>query len=184
MGQHPSHTAVICGDMTVSYGALQAQVRSLASRICEVTKGRAVRVALCAERTPLGLVGILGILRAGAAYVPLDPHAPEPRQRQILEDADVALLVIQRHLRSHFVFDGRRVIELESVEAQDTQPAAALKLPKKIRRSRLRHLYLGIHRPAQRRGGDPSRPFVFACRPSSLLRGARYGVPADFSMGV
>ena len=129
MGRHASNTAVICGDVTLSYGALQTQVNRLASRICEVTKGRPVRVALCAERTPLGLVGILGILKAGAAYVPLDPHAPEPRQRQILEDADLALLVIQRHLRSHIVFDRSRVIELESVVAEDTQPAASPKLP-------------------------------------------------------
>ncbi len=129
MGQYPDNTAVICGDVTLSYAALQAQVNGLARRICEVTKGRAVRVALCAERTPLGLIGILGILRAGAAYVPLDPHAPEPRQRQILEDADVALLVTQRHLRSHFVFDGSRVVELESVKPEDTQPTDSRKFP-------------------------------------------------------
>ncbi|MEK6631699.1 MAG: amino acid adenylation domain-containing protein, partial [Nitrospirota bacterium] len=80
----------------------------------EVTGGRNVRVGLCVDRSISSLIGILGILKAGAAYVPLDASAPEQRQRLILEDAGVALLVTQRHLRATLPYGGGPVIELES----------------------------------------------------------------------
>ena len=112
--QSPEKTAVVCGEDTLSYRELALRVDQLARAVHEVTGGRNVRVGLCVDRSISSLIGILGILKAGAAYVPLDASAPEQRQRLILEDAGVALLVTQRHLRATLPYGGGPVIELES----------------------------------------------------------------------
>ena len=112
--QAPERTAVVCGEDTLSYRELVVRVEQLARAVYEVTGGRNVRVGLCVDRSISSLIGILGILKAGAAYVPLDASAPEQRQRLILDDAGVALLVTQRHLRATLPYGGGQVIELES----------------------------------------------------------------------
>lgn len=123
------HTAVVCGEAHLTYGSLQTQARRLAHRICKVTQGRNVLVALCAERSTQSLVGLLGILKAGAAYLPLDPNAPEQRQRLILEDAGASVLVVQRHLRSQLPFVNERVIELEDAGEAGGDPVDSASLP-------------------------------------------------------
>ena len=60
--------------------------------------GPGTRVALCVDRSCDMLVGLLGILKTGAAYVPLDPSYPPDRIRFMLEDADPVVLVTQRKL--------------------------------------------------------------------------------------
>ncbi len=112
--QSPENTAVVCGEDRLSYRELVVRVDRLARAVYEVTGGRSVRVGLCVDRSVSCLIGILGILKAGAAYVPLDASAPEQRQRLILEDAGVALLVTQRHLRATLPYGDGLVIELES----------------------------------------------------------------------
>jgi amino acid adenylation domain-containing protein len=123
------HKAVVCGETHLTYGSLQTQAERLAHRICKLTQGRNVLVGLCAERSTQSLVGLLGILKAGAAYLPLDPNAPEHRQRLILEDAGASVLVVQRHLRSRLPFVNERVIELEDAGEAGGDPVAPASLP-------------------------------------------------------
>jgi len=122
--------AVACGETRWSYGVLQRHAAVLARRILQKTNGENVRVGLCVERSVQSLAGLLGILKAGAAYVPLDPNAPEQRQRLILDDAGVSLLVTQRHLRSQLPFEGERIIVLEDIaEAGGKSAPAAIDFP-------------------------------------------------------
>ncbi|HKR78758.1 MAG TPA: amino acid adenylation domain-containing protein [Nitrospira sp.] len=123
------HKAVVCGESHLTYRSLHTEAVRLAQRICKLTQGRNVRVALCAERSTQSLVGLLGILKAGAAYVPLDPNAPEHRQRLILEDAGASVLVVQRHLRSQLPFANERVIELEDAGEAGEDLVAPASLP-------------------------------------------------------
>src|SRR5262249_6387425 len=123
------HKAVVCGDAYLTYGSLQTQAERLAHRICKLTQGRNVLVALCVERSTQSLVGLLGILKAGAAYLPLDPNAPEQRQRLILKDAGASVLVAQRHLRSQLPFVNERVIELEDAGEVSGDPVDPASLP-------------------------------------------------------
>ncbi len=122
-------TAVVCGEAWSTYSDVQTQATVLAQQICKVTNGNNVRVGLCVERSVHCLSGILGILKAGAAYVPLDPSAPEQRQRLLLKDADVSLVVTQRHLRSQLPFADDRIIELEAVEEAAKKPISEASLP-------------------------------------------------------
>ena len=116
--QAPERTAVVCGEDRLPYRELVVRVDRLARAVYNATGGRNVRVGLCVDRSISCLIGILGILKAGAAYVPLDASAPEQRQRLILEDAGVVLLVTQRHLRATLPYGRGPVIELESLTGE------------------------------------------------------------------
>ncbi|WDM77360.1 amino acid adenylation domain-containing protein [Xanthomonas cucurbitae] len=89
----PDAVAVEFGSTRLSYRQLNLQANQLAHRLLALGVRPDDRVALCGERSGTLLVGMLGILKAGAAYVPLDPAAPPERLRFMLEDsAPVAVL--------------------------------------------------------------------------------------------
>ena len=121
--------AVQFGETQITYGDLMADAERLARRICERTQGHPARVGLCVERSAQSLVGIMGILKSGCAYVPLDPDAPDHRQRFIVEDADLTLLVTQRHLRSQLPATRCEVFELESLQDSLAKDSGAPELP-------------------------------------------------------
>ncbi|RMP52651.1 Amino acid adenylation, partial [Pseudomonas syringae pv. atrofaciens] len=62
---------------TFTYAQLNARANQLAHHLIGLGIGPDDRVAICVERSPEMVVGLLGILKAGAAYVPLDPAYPE-----------------------------------------------------------------------------------------------------------
>lgn len=125
----PDHSAVVCGEGRLSYRELDAQSTVLAQAICEVTRGNPVRVGLCVERSVSSLVALFGILKAGAAYVPVDPGAPEQRQRLVLQDADISLIVTQRHLRTQLPFADDKIIELEGLQQLGSSRRSTAPLP-------------------------------------------------------
>jgi amino acid adenylation domain-containing protein len=90
----PDAVAVMFGDQQLSYAELNGQANQVAHHLLALGIDPDDRVAICVERGLAMLVGLLGILKAGAAYVPLDPAYPNDRLAYMLEDsAPVALLV-------------------------------------------------------------------------------------------
>ncbi|HVS01107.1 MAG TPA: amino acid adenylation domain-containing protein, partial [Thermoanaerobaculia bacterium] len=86
----PDAVAVTFGDESLCYGELDRRANRLAHRLLEAGVKPGSRVCLSVERG-FGLVeGILGILKAGCAYVPLDPSYPQERLAWIQEDAGAA----------------------------------------------------------------------------------------------
>jgi non-ribosomal peptide synthetase component F len=75
------------GGRRFSYRELDAQATRLARRLRALGVGPDARVAICCERSPELVVGVLGILKAGAAYVPLDAAHPAQRLAGMLEDS-------------------------------------------------------------------------------------------------
>ncbi|HEY0735324.1 MAG TPA: amino acid adenylation domain-containing protein [Herpetosiphonaceae bacterium] len=94
----PDAIALIAGQEQLSYAALNAQANQLAHHLRALGAGPGVRIGLCVDRSPELAVGLLGIWKAGAAYVPLDPEYPRDRLEWMLSDADVALLVTKQVL--------------------------------------------------------------------------------------
>ena len=92
---HPELTALTWHAGTLSYGALNARANRIAHRIMALGVRPDDRVALCAERTPDMVAALLGILKAGAAYVPLDPAYPTERLAYMLADCAPAALLCQ-----------------------------------------------------------------------------------------
>jgi amino acid adenylation domain-containing protein len=83
----PEAVAVVHGDRSLTYGALDRWSGRIAARLTGMGVGPGAIVALCRERSPELIAGLLGVLRAGAAYLPVDPSHPEERRRAMLEDA-------------------------------------------------------------------------------------------------
>ncbi len=89
----PDATAVECGDTRLSYAALAVRAGEIAARVLAAGMDPAVPVALCLERSVDMLAAVLGVLRAGGHYLPLDPHHPPARRASLLQDSGAALLV-------------------------------------------------------------------------------------------
>jgi len=95
----PDAIAVVFGDRELSYHELNARANRLARRLIERGVGSGSVVALCVERSPEMVVGVLGILKTGAAYLPLDPAYPAQRLAFMLADSGAAVLLTQHALR-------------------------------------------------------------------------------------
>jgi amino acid adenylation domain-containing protein len=95
----PNTPAAVFGDATLSYGELDARANQLARYLQLHGAGRGSRVGVCLERSCELLVALLGIFKAGAAFVPLDPAFPKERMAYIIEDAQISLLLTHERLR-------------------------------------------------------------------------------------
>ncbi|QSV63518.1 MAG: amino acid adenylation domain-containing protein [Dolichospermum sp. DL01] len=94
----PDHVAVVFEDEQLTYRELNARANQLAHYLQKLGVGPEVLVGICVERSLEMVVGLLGILKAGGAYVPLDPEYPKERLAFMLEDTQVSVLLLQKHL--------------------------------------------------------------------------------------
>src|SRR5262249_38908616 len=95
----PDAAAVISEDAWLSYGALNRRANQLAHDLRELGAGPETRVGICLNRS-IGMVeASLGVLKAGAAYVPLDPAYPPDRLMYMLEDARLIALISEQDVR-------------------------------------------------------------------------------------
>ena len=109
----PHQTAVVAGNSSLSYGELE----SLASQVAGRLLGRGVQpgtpVGLYMDRSTTMIVGILGILKAGCAYVPLDPAYPAARLEFILDDIKTPIVVTQPHLAARLGLPEDRILSVD-----------------------------------------------------------------------
>ncbi|HVF92666.1 MAG TPA: MupA/Atu3671 family FMN-dependent luciferase-like monooxygenase [Blastocatellia bacterium] len=110
----PDQAAVVFEGRQLSYRELNRRANHLAHYLRGLGAGPEVVVGICMERSPEMIVGLLGILKAGAAYLPLDPHYPKARLGFMLEDAGVPLIVTQERLAPDLSVVGARIICLDS----------------------------------------------------------------------
>jgi amino acid adenylation domain-containing protein len=94
----PDAVAVTYEERGMTYQELNARANQLAHCLRERGVGPDVLVGLCVERSVEMMVGLLGILKAGGGYVPLDPEFPRERLAFMLEDSAAPVLVTQQHL--------------------------------------------------------------------------------------
>ncbi|HEV8195229.1 MAG TPA: amino acid adenylation domain-containing protein [Gemmatimonadales bacterium] len=121
----PEAEAIRFADTTLTYAQLHGRANQLAHRLRRLGVGPGVLTGICAERSLELIVGLLAVLKAGGAYVPLDPEYPADRLGFMLEDADVPVLLTQRHLRSLLPASGAAVLDLEP-DAFDAEPTSRL----------------------------------------------------------
>jgi amino acid adenylation domain-containing protein len=110
----PDATAVVCEEQRLSYRELNSRANRLAHYLRNRGAGPDVLVGICVERSPEMLVGILGILKAGAAYVPLDHSYPEDRLAVMLEDAKAPLVLTQSPLLENLLRRTSQAIYLDT----------------------------------------------------------------------
>jgi len=95
----PDATALIFGDQTLSYQQLNGRANQLAHYLSDMGVGRGTLVGVSMQRSADMIVGLLAILKASAAYVPIDPTYPEDRKKFISEDAQVKFILTHSSLR-------------------------------------------------------------------------------------
>ncbi|MBW5486593.1 non-ribosomal peptide synthetase [Streptomyces bambusae] len=117
----PQALALDGPDGPVTYAELDARSDAVAAELRRRGIGREDLVGLVVDRTPAGVGALWGILKAGAAYVPLDPDHPAPRTKEILHDAGVRLCLTQHHLLNRL--DGAVPCPLLAVEDLPSAPA-------------------------------------------------------------
>src|SRR5262249_17349929 len=112
--KNPESTAVVCEGTSLSYGELNRRANQLAHYLRGLGLKPNSRIAICMERSLEIIEGLLGVLKAGCAYLPLDPEYPLERLRFMLKDSGSTVLLAQRHLRGLFTqaSDSLRVIDL------------------------------------------------------------------------
>jgi amino acid adenylation domain-containing protein len=93
VAEDPDRVAIICGELGQTYGTLNAQANLLSKRLRELGVRTDTFVAIYLDRSPEMLTAILGVLKAGGAYLPIDSKYPAARVFEMLEDArPVAIL--------------------------------------------------------------------------------------------
>ncbi|WHZ11420.1 MAG: polyketide synthase module [Burkholderiaceae bacterium] len=122
----PQRAALRSAGMSVSYAQLNARAQRIACALRARGVGAGDRVGLCVERGTDMVAAMLGILRAGAAYVPLDPSYPRERLCYMADDAGLALLVSTVELSRPFTLARDRQLLLDADAASiDAAPESA-----------------------------------------------------------
>jgi amino acid adenylation domain-containing protein len=109
----PSAIAVICGERSVTYEELNRRANQVAHYLRAHGVGRDGVVAICFDRTIEMVVGVLGVLKAGAAYLPIDPRYPRERRAYMLEDAAPRIVLTETSLRADVPATSASIVMLD-----------------------------------------------------------------------
>jgi amino acid adenylation domain-containing protein len=130
----PHRPAVIAGELTLSYADLDARATRLARILVRAGVRAEDRVALMVDRSVQFVQGVLAVVRAGGAYVPIDPGLPPERVRWLLDDVSARVVLVSSRAATGHVGGGHTdviVVEIDTEEDADDPdvvlpPAASL----------------------------------------------------------
>ncbi|NCQ89332.1 MAG: amino acid adenylation domain-containing protein [Microcystis aeruginosa LG13-03] len=110
----PDNIAVVFEDQQLNYRELNARANQLAHYLQKLGVGPDVLVGICVERSLEMIVGLLGILKAGGGYVPLEPAYPQERLDFMLGESQAQVLLTQSSLAARFTHHDIPVVYLDS----------------------------------------------------------------------
>ncbi|WP_052713071.1 non-ribosomal peptide synthetase [Pseudoalteromonas rubra] len=111
----PDAIALVYQEQAISYGELNQRSNRLAHYLVETYQVKPdMLIGICVERSLDMIIGLLGILKAGAAYVPLDPDYPASRLSYMLDDADLKLVLTQQAIQDRLDLQGRHGVILDA----------------------------------------------------------------------
>ena len=115
----PNAVALVCGEESVTYAGLNARANALARMLIGLSVGPESVVGICMDRSIPMVVAMLAVVKAGGAYLPLDPEYPQARIGYMVEDAAPRVVLSSRRLRERLP-QQIRVIALDESETQAT----------------------------------------------------------------
>ncbi|HEX7332127.1 MAG TPA: amino acid adenylation domain-containing protein, partial [Pyrinomonadaceae bacterium] len=110
----PDAAALVMEDQVLSYRLLNERANQLAHYLRQKGVGPEVLVGICLERSLEWILGMLGIMKAGGAFVSLDPGYPQERLSWMLEDAQVPVILTQEALLDKLPVHWGQVISLDN----------------------------------------------------------------------
>ncbi|MEU9000047.1 amino acid adenylation domain-containing protein [Streptomyces caniferus] len=125
----PDALAVVCGGRVLTYREVETAANRLAHALRARGVGPDVPVGLVIERSTDYVVALLAVLKAGGAFVPLDPALPAVRLAGMIEDARPAAVVTHRGLLAPGAADGIPVIDLDDTAETAGFPGTAPEVP-------------------------------------------------------
>jgi amino acid adenylation domain-containing protein len=121
----PDAVAAIHGDEQLTYRALNERADGVAGYLRSMGAGPEAVVGLFLERSIEMVISLLGALKSGAAYLPLDPSSPPERLSYMLEDAGVKALLTQNRLRSRAPqVEQAQIVEIDTLREPHSPPGA------------------------------------------------------------
>jgi len=115
----PEKTAVICRDQSLTYAGLRERAERLSRHLRKLGVGAETVVAISMERSLDMIVAMLAVLKAGGAYLPLDPAFPRERVAFMLNDSGAHVVLTQRSLKDHLADSGAVVVSLDEAGIDD-----------------------------------------------------------------
>ncbi|WP_437576665.1 amino acid adenylation domain-containing protein [Sorangium sp. So ce887] len=132
----PDALAVVCEETALTYGELDRRTNQLARRLRALGVGPEDRVVLCIERSAELILALLGALKAGAAYVPVDPKFPRERLRAVVEDSGAKVVITQESWAGAFDGPGPALLFLDrdagALAAESDAPLGATARPENL----------------------------------------------------
>jgi len=124
----PSKLMLSMSQVSLSYQALDQWSRGVASHLRTLKIGTKDRVAIVADRGPQLLAAVMGCLRSGAAYVPVDPGLPQERRRYLINHSQCRVALTQTGYAERLEWPDE--IDLVRVDECDRPDSSAINLPK------------------------------------------------------
>ncbi|WP_445947245.1 non-ribosomal peptide synthetase [Shewanella sp.] len=122
--KHPYATAVSSEREHLTYESLDAKSNQLAHFLIKNDISRTKRVAVCLSRDSNLLVTLLAVLKAGAAFIPLDPTYPKERLADILDDAQPDLIIAHTENVALLPFQGSKIVTLNEQPQWQNEPTS------------------------------------------------------------
>lgn len=123
--QMPEAVALVSGNLSLTYRELNAKANQLAHYLRKLGVKPDVLVAICVERSIEMVVGFLGVLKAGGAYIPLDPAYPQERRVYKLQDSQAPIILTQEQLIDWLPDHNAKLVKLDSDWSIITQESEA-----------------------------------------------------------
>lgn len=132
----PDAVAVVYEGAELTYRDLNERANRLAHYLRGLGAGPGARIGICVERSLETVVGVLGILKAGCAYVPLDRNYPQERLRYMVEDSEAEILLVEEKLAEKVGSSRARLVvferEREKIEQQSKDNLASQTTPEHL----------------------------------------------------
>jgi amino acid adenylation domain-containing protein len=122
----PQAVALEYEGQSLSYTELNGRANRLAHRLRKLGVGPEATVGMMAERSIETIIGLLAVLKAGGAYLPLDPAQPTQRLARVLDDAQAAVVLMQRHLAEKLSPERREKVGILEENLQNESEANPL----------------------------------------------------------
>ncbi|MCD6377048.1 MAG: amino acid adenylation domain-containing protein, partial [Caldisericaceae bacterium] len=116
--QFPSRAALVYNDITLSYRELNKEANQLAHFLIKQGVTTETLVGICIERSPEMITALLAVLKAGGAFVPLDPSYPAERLKFIMNDSQIKILITHSNVMEHIPDTKIELIALDEIKSR------------------------------------------------------------------